>query len=94
MNDKTDRTQASGSNPARLDDATIAYLNELAAEIVACGNPAGELWTEMKAAHERRRRFALEMAAGTSDRAQQVRQILAATVYGTVTARGAIRTHS
>ncbi len=49
------------------------YMQELAAEIVANGNPNGDIREEMKAAHERRQAFALEMAEGVTPRSRRAR---------------------
>lgn len=53
-----------------------AYARELAAEIVANGNPHGDLATEMEAAHQRRQAFALEMAEGRTARARAFRSAM------------------
>lgn len=67
--------------PEFPDSSFRNYLAELAAEIVANGNPAGDVIEEMKAAHQRRCDFAREMAAGESGRAKKVRRVLAAKVW-------------
>lgn len=63
------------------------YLKELAAEIVSNGDPSGDLLEEMQAAHARRRRFAMEMAEGRTDRAKKVREAICTAVYCTATIR-------
>jgi hypothetical protein len=73
-----------------LEAPVRAYLSELAAEIVANGNPRGDLAQELAAAHARRQSFAEEMANGKTDRAQKVRAVLAAHLYGRAIARDAI----
>ncbi|QDS15753.1 hypothetical protein [Xanthomonas arboricola] len=65
-----------------LDTATKAYLNELAADIAAQGDPNGDLFAEMEAAHRRRQAFASEMAQGRTDRAVRARRILGVQIYG------------
>ena len=57
------------------------YMAELAAEIVANGNPAGDLIEEMQAAHARRQAVAADMAAGKSIRAIAARKLIAARIW-------------
>lgn len=66
------------------------YLSELAAEIVAAGDPNGDLIAEMQAAHARRQAVAREMAKGTSDRARIIRRVIATQVWGNVRAHAAM----
>ena len=65
-----------------LDPKTRAYLSELAAEIVANGNPHGDMLAEMELAHDRRQAFGLEMQAGETNRAKKARRLLSVKVYG------------
>ena len=73
-----------------LNNSAIAYLNELAVDIAQHG-PSGDMDADLRAAHERRQAFALEMANGSTPRAQKVREVLAASIYGQIIARDAIR---
>jgi hypothetical protein len=52
------------------------YMRELVAEIVANGNPDGDLKTELAAAHKRRQTFIAEMVAGETMRAKLARTAL------------------
>jgi len=65
----------------QLDQRARAYLDEIAAEIVAHGNPEGDIAEEMKAAHQRRTAFAAEMRDGLSVRAKQARKLLTHCVH-------------
>lgn len=67
--------------PHALSVAEVAYLNELAAEITANGQPSGDLMIELQAAHDRRRDFGMEMLEGKSRRSQQVRRVLGTAVF-------------
>lgn len=66
------------------------YLGEMTAEIVASGNPNGDLIAEMQAAHARRQSVAKEMALGKTERARIARRIIAAQVWGNVRAGAAV----
>lgn len=75
----------------KLPPEALAYLSQLAAEIVASGNTEGDLIQEAIEAHARRQAFAREMAKGVSDRAKRARAVLCAHTYGQAIARTAIR---
>lgn len=67
-----------------------AYLAELAADIAAHGGFAGaSVEDALKAAHERRKAFALEMAMGATKRGQMARKVLQAQVWNRVRAEAA-----
>lgn len=68
--------------PEIPDSSARAYLSELAAEIVANGNPRGDLIEEARAAHARRQAFAQEMRDGATARARIARRVFAAQVWG------------
>lgn len=63
------------------------YLDELAAEIVARGNPAGDLQAEIKAAHERRQKFAAELLVCETRRTRLAKRVLSTSVFFQVNVR-------
>lgn len=66
---------------AILSDDAKALLAELAAEIVAHGNPGSDLIEEAKLAYERRVKFAEEMRAGMTARSRRAAKALALVVW-------------
>lgn len=74
----------------QLEPEVAAYLDELAADIAAHG-PSGDLMRDLQDAHQRRQAFALEMAAGQTDRAKMAREALCAAVYSKLVSQNAVR---
>lgn len=78
--------------PAALqeDAKALTYLNELAADIAAHGGfQDREPLTVIAEAHARRQAFLTEMHENRTERVAMAREILLATVYGGLVARGA-----
>jgi hypothetical protein len=75
-----------------LTNDVIAYLNELAAEVVSSGGvlEGQTLEDAVIAAHSRRRSFASEMLEGSSDRAKKARRILGVQTYGKLLVRNEV----
>lgn len=69
--------------------AARAYFAELAADIEQHGT-TGDLVADLKAAHERRQAFAMEMVRGRTERAKQARALLCADIFGRLVHRNAI----
>ena len=61
-------------NTNTLSNAANTYANELAAEIVARGNPAGDLGKEIERAHFRLQRTWTELADCETERSQDFRR--------------------
>lgn len=85
-----------GEAPVSIDSKAAAYLDELAADIVAHGGFGDQdPVAAMAAAHARRQAFIVEMANGETERSQIARKVLCAEVYGaavlSVVRRKAIR---
>ena len=67
---------------SQLTPDVKAYLDELAADIAANGGLDGVSVTDaVKAAHQRRQAFAMEMAQGDTKRAQMARKALQTSVW-------------
>jgi len=73
-----------------INTRTATYLSELAAEVLANGNPDGDIAVEMQAAHERRAAFAREMLDGKTERSRIARRVICANVYSSAIARSSI----
>lgn len=72
-------------NPSEFPNSSFGnYMSELAAEIIENGNPHGDLFEEMQAAHARRQAVAADMAAGKSVRAIAARHMIAARIWHNV----------
>lgn len=66
----------------KLTPDVTDYLNELAADIAANGGFENKSLEEaIQAAHQRRRDFAMEMAVGSTRRAQMARKAIQASVW-------------
>lgn len=67
---------------SKLTPEVTYYLNELAADIAANGGFENKSVEEaIQAAHQRRRDFAMEMAVGSTGRAQMARKGIQASVW-------------
>lgn len=70
---------------SKLTAEARAYLSELAADIAEHGL-TGDMAADIKAAHERRQAFAVEMAEGRTERSQMARKVIAAHIHGRIRA--------
>lgn len=70
------------SNPAKLTEQELAYINELATDIATHGGLQGATFEHaLIAAHGRRQAFAAEMARGETQRAKMAAKALCVSVW-------------
>lgn len=77
------------SSQAILDYSELAYLDQMVAEIVAKGNPRGDLLVELERAHKRRWDFAIKIINRETEGFVEARKAMSGRVYDSLNERAA-----